>query len=195
MTKRLAEKDAYTEQHTRRVALLAVQVGERLGLSRTRLRTLAVGALVHDIGKLSIPDEVLKKPAPLTDAEYALVRKHPDWGAELLVRVGGFPAAVRGLVRDHHEHLDGRGYPRGLQFDKLGLDTRILTVCDVYDALISTRVYRPPWTKEQAIGLMREQSGTAFDPRCIATLELVVYEQPTVTTSARERVVARSGVA
>jgi len=186
LTKRLAEKDEYTEQHTRRVALLAVEIGERLGLSRSALRTLAVGALVHDIGKLSIPEAVLKKPAVLSDEEYALVQKHAERGAELLARLGGFPAGVCALVRDHHERLDGGGYPRGLRGEELTLDTRILSVCDVYDALISARVYRPPWTREQAIGLLREQAGAAFDPRCITALELVTSEQPSLVMAAAE---------
>ena len=118
ITLRLAEKDEYTEQHTRRVALRAVQVGELLGLSPSRLRTLAIGGLVHDIGKLSVPDAILKKPGPLDDDEYALVQRHPEWGAKLLDELGGFSDPVRSLVRDHHERLDGTGYPRGLSAER-----------------------------------------------------------------------------
>lgn len=179
LTVRLAEKDEYTERHTRRVALRAVQVGERLGLSGGRLRTLAIGGLVHDIGKLSVPDTILKKPGPLDDAEYATVQEHPERGYRLLQGLGTFPEAVRHLVRDHHERLDGRGYPRGLAADEIDLDTRILTVCDVYDALISKRVYRAAWTHEEAMELLRREVGTAFDERCVDALEQVI---------ARERV-------
>ena len=150
LTVRLADKDEYTERHTRRVALLAVRVGEQLGLSANRLRTLAIGGLVHDIGKLAVPDAILKKPAALDDDEYEVVQGHPEWGNKLLSELGGFSQAVRQLVRDHHERLDGAGYPRGLSADKIDLDTRILSVCDVYDALISKRVYRPAWTHEEA---------------------------------------------
>jgi HD-GYP domain-containing protein (c-di-GMP phosphodiesterase class II) len=174
LTVRLADKDAYTERHTRRVALLAVQVGEQLGLSAGRLRTLAIGGLVHDIGKLSVPDAILKKPGALDDDEYEVVQGHPEWGNKLLSELGGFSHAVRQLVRDHHERLDGAGYPRGLSADEIDLDTRILTVCDVYDALISKRVYRPAWTHEDAVALLRRESGTAFDARCVAALEQVV---------------------
>jgi HD-GYP domain-containing protein (c-di-GMP phosphodiesterase class II) len=174
LTVRLADKDAYTERHTRRVALLAVQVGEQLGLSAGRLRTLAIGGLVHDIGKLSVPDGILKKPGALDDGEYEVVQGHPEWGNKLLSELGGFSQAVRQLVRDHHERLDGAGYPRGLSADEIDLDTRILTVCDVYDALISKRVYRPAWTHEDAVALLRRESGTAFDARCVAALERVV---------------------
>jgi len=167
----LAEKDEYTEGHTRRVALLAVEVGEELGLPPARLRELATGGLLHDIGKLSVPDEVLKKPAALDEDEYVLVQKHPVWGDALLGRLG-FSQRVRTLVRDHHERLDGGGYPHGAT--ALSLETRVLTVCDVYDALRSDRVYRAAWTHERAIGLLREEAGTAFDPRCVAALEQVL---------------------
>jgi HD-GYP domain-containing protein (c-di-GMP phosphodiesterase class II) len=174
LTVRLAEKDAYTERHTRRVALLAVQVGEVLGLSGARLRTLAIGALVHDIGKLSVPDTILRKPAALDDDEFAVIRRHPEWGAKLLAELGGFSDAVRALVLNHHERLDGGGYPRGLAAGALDLDTRILTVCDVYDALISKRVYRDAWSHENAMALLRREAGIAFDERCVDALARVV---------------------
>ena len=174
LTVRLADKDEYTERHTRRVALRAVQVGEELGLSASRLRTLAIGALVHDIGKLSVPDAILKKPGPLDDEEYAVIKEHPERGYRLLNELGGFSDAVRHLVRDHHERLDGRGYPRGLAESQIDLDTRILTVCDVYDALISKRVYRGAWAHDEAMELLHCEIGAAFDERCVAALERVV---------------------
>lgn len=170
----LARKDGYTEEHTRRVALRAVQVGEELGLPAARLRTLAIGGLVHDVGKLSVPDEILKKPAPLTDEEFAVIRRHPDWGVGVLGSVGGFGEGVLRLVRDHHERLDGRGYPRGLGAADLGVDVRILAVCDVYDALVSARVYRDAWTHEQAIAVLRKGAGPEFDPACVEALSRVL---------------------
>ena len=176
ITLRLAQKDEYTEQHTRRVAHLAVQIGEELGLSRGRLRQLAIGGLVHDIGKLSVPDSILKKPGPLDNDEFDVIRRHPDWGAKLIDELGGFSEAVRSLVKDHHERLDGRGYPGGLTAEAIALDTRILTVCDVYDALISARVYRPAWTQERAMALLREETGTAFDGRCVDALEKILTD-------------------
>lgn len=177
LTVRLAEKDEYTEGHTRRVALRAVQVGEELGLSPGRLRTLAIGGLLHDIGKLSVPDAVLKKPDSLSDDEFALVRRHPDWGHRLLRELGGFHDPVHRLVLRHHERLDGSGYPDGVAGGALDLDTRILTVCDVYDALISPRVYRPAWSHEGALAFLREQVGAAFDGRCVAALERVLAKE------------------
>jgi HD-GYP domain-containing protein (c-di-GMP phosphodiesterase class II) len=173
LTVTLAEKDAYTERHTRRVAEWAVRVGEELGLSATRLRTLAIGGLVHDIGKLSVPDAILKKPGPLDVDEYATVQEHAERGYRLLAELGGFGEPVRALVRDHHERLDGRGYPRGLVAEQLSLDTRILAVCDVYDALRSKRVYRAAWSHEDAMELLRREAGTAFDERCVDALARV----------------------
>jgi HD-GYP domain-containing protein (c-di-GMP phosphodiesterase class II) len=168
---RLAEKDAYTEGHTRRVALRAVLVGEALGLSAGRLRNLAMGGLLHDMGKLSVPNAILQKPGPLDNGEFSVIKRHPEWGNQLIAELGGFPEGVRRLVLDHHERLDGGGYPRGRQVDDLDLETRILTVCDVYDALISERVYREAWSTERALGLLRKDIGAAFDPDCVVMLE------------------------
>jgi putative nucleotidyltransferase with HDIG domain len=170
----LAQRDDYTEQHTRRVALRAVQVGERLGLSTRHLRAVAMGGLLHDIGKLAVPDAILKKPGPLDEAEYAVIKRHPIWGTRLLDQIGGFPKTVRRLVRDHHERLDGSGYPSRKTAEQIDLHTCILSVCDVYDALISSRVYRPAWTHAEAMALLREQVGTAFDARCVNALAEVL---------------------
>ena len=187
LTVTLAEKDEYTERHTRRVALRAVQVGDELGLSRSRLRTLAIGGLVHDIGKLAIPDEILKKPGPLDDDEYATVKEHAERGYRLLTELGGFGEGVRDLVRDHHERLDGKGYPRGLTAAQLTLDARILAVCDVYDALISKRVYRDAWSEQNAIDYLRAETGTAFDERCVEALARVVGREPARAPAPRRR--------
>jgi HD-GYP domain-containing protein (c-di-GMP phosphodiesterase class II) len=171
---RLADKDEYTEGHTRRVALRAVQIGEELGFPRGRLRTLAIGGWLHDIGKLAVPDSILKKPAPLDERERGVVLKHPQWGVGILCELGGFSEGVHRLVLDHHERLDGAGYPRGLREAQLDLDTRILSVCDVYDALISSRVYRPAWSHADAIAHLRANVGTVFDRRCVEALERVL---------------------
>jgi len=173
LTLSLARKDEYTEEHTRRVALRAVQVGEVLGLTGGRLRALATGALVHDIGKLSVPDAILQKPGPLTDEEFEVIKQHPEWGDRMLVDLG-FGEDVRHLVRSHHERLDGSGYPHGAEGSLISFDARILAVCDVYDALISTRVYRDAWTHERAVKLLRDESGTSFEGKCVSALERVL---------------------
>jgi putative nucleotidyltransferase with HDIG domain len=170
----LAEKDRSTEEHTRRVATLACAVGEELKLPPASLRQLAIGGLLHDMGKLRTPEAILSKPDALTPAEFDCIKRHPEDGARLLADLGGFPREVLDLVLNHHERLDGGGYPRGLNADEICIGTRVLTVCDVYDALVSHRVYRPAWTRERALGLLHEESGAAFDPECVAALERVL---------------------
>jgi HD-GYP domain-containing protein (c-di-GMP phosphodiesterase class II) len=160
---RLAHKDDYTAEHTRGVALRAVQVGEELGLAPARLRELAIG-------------EILQKPGALTDEEYDQIKRHPELGSDL-VRQLGFSAQVARLVLDHHERLDGSGYPRGLGAPDLDIETRIMAVCDVFDALLSKRVYRPAWTLDKALALLRSESGTGFDPACVEALERVIARE------------------
>lgn len=190
LMQRLAEKDASTEEHTRRVALRAVQVGEELGLAPGHLRALAIGGLLHDIGKLSVPNRILQKPGGLEEAEFAVIKRHPEWGLKLLRELGGFSSSAQELVHSHHERLDGKGYPRGLTGSSIELDTRILTVCDVYDALVSPRVYRAAWSHEAALGLLREESGSAFDERCVSALERVLSNEESQPSFTPLRVAA-----
>jgi putative nucleotidyltransferase with HDIG domain len=181
---RLAYKDDYTAEHTRGVALRAVQVGEELGLAPVRLRELAIGGLLHDVGKLAVPNEILQKPGALTDDEFDVIKRHPDVGADLANELG-FSAQVCRLVRDHHERLDGSGYPRGLGAPDLDIETRIMAVCDVFDALLSKRVYRDAWTLEDALGLITQEAGKKFDPACVDALERVIErEQDTAARKA-----------
>jgi HD-GYP domain-containing protein (c-di-GMP phosphodiesterase class II) len=176
---RLGEKDPSTEGHTRRVALLAVAIAERLGLSGSRLRQLALGGLLHDVGKLSVPNEILNKPSRLSDEEFAEIRRHPGAGRELLNELGGFSPLVLDLVERHHERLDGGGYPNRLGADDLDIAVRILTVADVYDALTADRVYREAWPAERALALLEDEAGHAFDPGCVAALrEVVAVAEP-----------------
>ena len=141
------------------MALRAVQVGEELGLPYPRLRELAIGALVHDVGKLSVPNAILQKPSSLTDDEFAVVKRHPEWGHELLGELGGFSKLASRLVLDHHERLDGSGYPRGLRAGELDLETRVIAVCDVFDALMSRRVYREPVDQRRRPGAPPPRGG------------------------------------
>ena len=175
---RLAAKDPSTEGHTRRVATLAVEIGERLGLPESRLRLLALGGLLHDMGKLSVPDHILNKPGALTDEEFAVIKRHPVWGRELLVELGGFPPLVLALVESHHERVDGGGYPNGAAALELELEVRVLTVADVFDALTADRVYRAAWPAERALALLDEGVGTAFDGACVAALRELVAPAP-----------------
>jgi putative nucleotidyltransferase with HDIG domain len=185
---RLGEKDPSTEGHTRRVATLAVAIGEHLGLAEGRLRQLAVGGLLHDVGKLSVPNEILNKPGRLTDDEFDEIRRHPGAGRELLTELGGFSPLVLDLVESHHERLDAGGYPNGVPAGDLDLEVRVLTVADVYDALTADRVCREAWPAERALALLDDETGRAFDPECVAALRAIVAsEQPALSPAPARR--------
>jgi HD-GYP domain-containing protein (c-di-GMP phosphodiesterase class II) len=173
---RLEHKDVSTEQHTRRVAEWAVLIGEELGMAPGRLRELALAGLLHDMGKLTVPTAILTKPGPLDDEEMAVVQMHAEWGDELLAELG-YPESLRRIVRGHHERLDGGGYPDGLRGDELDLPTRIMAVADVYDALVSDRVYRPAWEPARALALLHGGAGEQFDARCVEALERQLDEK------------------
>lgn len=177
---RLERRDVSTEAHTRRVAFLAARVGEELKLSATSRRHLAVGGLLHDIGKLSVPLTILNKPGKLTDDEFAAIQRHPQDGRRLLEELGGFPEPVRALVSDHHERLDGSGYPRGLTAMDMSIETRILAVCDVYDALVSDRVYRAAWSPERAFALLEDEAD-GYDQTVVAALKQALAPTPAPT--------------
>jgi putative nucleotidyltransferase with HDIG domain len=180
---RLEAKDVSTEEHTRRVAEWAVAIGEHLDLAPGRLRDLALAGLLHDIGKLSTAHAILTKPGRLTDAEMDAIRRHPVQGDELL-RELGHPEQIRRGVRGHHERLDGSGYPDGLRGDQIDLETRILAVADVWDALVSPRVYRGAWTPGRAMALLVEESGIAFDARCVEALRAITGVEPAAADDA-----------
>jgi HD-GYP domain-containing protein (c-di-GMP phosphodiesterase class II) len=185
---RLGEKDPSTEGHTRRVATLAVAIGEHPGLPEGRLRQLAVGGLLHDVGKLSVPNEIRNKPGRLTDDEFDEIRRHPGAGRELLAELGGFSPLVLDLVESHHERLDAGGYPNRVPAGDLDLEVRVLTGADVYDALTADRVYREAWPAERALALLDDETGRAFDPECVAALRAIVAsEQPAVSPAPARR--------
>ncbi|HEX5504824.1 MAG TPA: HD domain-containing phosphohydrolase [Thermomicrobiales bacterium] len=170
-------KDPYTRGHTERVTALAVHIGEGLGLSPERLRVLGQAALLHDIGKIGVPDAILQKPGPLTDEEFAVIREHPARGHAIIAGVRGLTAEVGG-VRHHHERLDGSGYPDGLAGAAIPLEARIIAVADVYDALTSQRAYREAWPPARALALIDGEAGAKLDPRCVAALHRVLGAQP-----------------
>ena len=162
-------KDHGTLQHVQRVHSLTRAVAERLGLSGDEFEAVKIGAVLHDIGKLAVPDHILQKPGRLTDAEFRLVQQHAAAG-EAILRPIDFGVPVAGLIRHHHEKLDGTGYPDGLAGDEIALGARILAVIDVYDALVSDRPYRKAWTSAMALEQLRKEAGTSFDPRVVEAL-------------------------
>lgn len=163
-------RDPYTAGHTLRVARLAVRIGEQLGLPPEDLRALAQGGMLHDVGKIRIPHQMLNKPGPLTDEERAIIQRHPEDGYQMAVGLGTL-AAELDVIRHHHERWDGQGYPKGLAGEAIPLLARVLSVADVYDALTSKRAYREPWSEARVRTYLREEAATQFDPRCVAAFE------------------------
>lgn len=163
-------------EHAQGVVELAVQVGERLGLDQGSLRDLEFGALLHDIGKLHVPNEILNKPGSLSEAEWVIVREHPALGQQMLDRVGGVLGEAGRIVRAHHERFDGSGYPDGLIGDAIPLAARIITACDAYNAMTTDRAYRDAMPPSEAVAELRRCSGHQFDPSVVQAL-LWVLEQ------------------
>ncbi len=157
--------DSYTAGHNKRVALHAVQIGQAFGLKPEKLRALAQGGWVHDLGKLKIPQSILNKPSRLEPAERALIEQHPIIGYEY-ARASGFLPEELSIIRHHHERYDGTGYPDQLSGDNIPLLARITAIADVYDALTSRRSYREPMTHSTARDFILARAGTHFDPAC-----------------------------
>ena len=168
-------KDQGTRLHVRRVQSLARAVGRRVGLVGEELQAVETAAVLHDIGKLAVPDQILAKPSRLTDSEFELVKAHPEVG-EAILRPIDFGVDVGSIVRHHHEKMDGSGYPDGLVGDAIPLAARVLGVIDVYDALVSDRPYRQAWRAERALGYLRTQAGSAFDPAVVEALAQAIGE-------------------
>ncbi len=162
-------KSPYTAGHSERVALYTDIIAARMGLSPQRRRWLKRAALLHDLGKLGVSNSVLDKPGALTDEEWVEVRRHPALTQEILSRMAPFEelAVVAGA---HHERLDGRGYPLGMVAAELSLETRIITICDIFDAITAERPYRGPIPVPEALEIMGRMVGTALDPDCYRTL-------------------------
>jgi len=169
----MACRDPYTTGHQRRVAGLARLVGEKMGLESDALQGLYIGGLLHDIGKISVPESILTKPGKLSEEEWALVRSHARQGYEILKETT-FPWPVAGMALHHHERLDGSGYPDGLSGDELSLEVRILGVCDVVEAMSSFRPYRPARSKEEVIEEIKEGSGTKYDDSVVDVVLKVI---------------------
>lgn len=159
-------RDEETEGHTIRVAQLTVQLARELGISGDELSHIHHGALLHDIGKMAIPDRVLLKPGPLTKEEWEIMRQHPVFAYNFLLPITYLRPAID-IPYCHHEKLDGNGYPRGLKGNEIPFPARIFAVVDVWDALTSNRPYRTAWSKEQTLSYIRGEAGSHFDPRVV----------------------------
>ena len=162
-------KDHTTHTHLQRVRTYAVEIGKELGLSADEIEALRAAALLHDIGKLAVPEHIINKPGKLTPEEFEKMKVHPIVGAEILERVA-FPYPVAPIVRFHHERWDGTGYPAGLAAEEIPIGARILSAVDCLDALASDRQYRPAIPLDQAMDKVKEKAGSWFDPKIVALL-------------------------
>ncbi len=170
-------KSPYTAGHSARVALYTDLVAAELGLDEGRRRWLRRGALLHDVGKLGVSNMVLDKPGKLEDAEWEAVKRHAAYTESILSRIAHFGELAR-IAGAHHERLDGRGYPRGLKADEIALETRIITVADIFDAITAERPYRGATPVPKTLEIMGEHVGSAIDARCFDALRRVLHRIP-----------------
>lgn len=162
-TETIEQKDPYTKGHCSRVRNIALAMGRALNFSDEQMHTLEGGSLLHDIGKIGIPEEVLNKPSPLSKTEYTLIREHPVAGERIIKHIELFQA-YRPIIRSHHERMDGKGYPDGLKGEEIPLDVRIVSLADAFDAMTTNRAYRSALPTEFAVEELKLCSGAQFDP-------------------------------
>jgi HD-GYP domain-containing protein (c-di-GMP phosphodiesterase class II) len=166
LSRAIEARDSYTRGHSARVTAIAESIALRLGWEEERLELLQLGGPLHDVGKLAISDDVLRKPGRLDDDELAQIREHPRLGARILLRLSAFRGALP-YVLYHHERWDGTGYPTGRAGEEIPLEARVLAVADAFDAMTSDRPYRPALSREEALAEVERCSGTQFDPEIV----------------------------
>ncbi len=176
----LEMKDEITRDHVVRTGELALRVGERMGMRGRELRRLGLAAMLHDVGKLHTPNEILKKPASLTADEYEIIKNHPVDGERMLLAEASLAEAAP-IVRSHHERVDGRGYPDGLVGDAIPLPSRIIAVCDAVDAMTHDRQYRKAMPMQMAFAILREHAGSQWDPEVVKQVMLTLPAVPSVS--------------
>ena len=166
LAKAIEAKDFYTRGHSERVAQYAVAIAKRLNFSAEELQLMEDVCILHDVGKIGVPESILGKPGPLSDEEYEIIKKHPGIGEEILKNVEYLKPGLS-VVSDHHERPDGKGYPRALKADEINILASIVSVADAYDAMTSDRPYRKALAQDKAVSLIRENVGTQFDERVV----------------------------
>jgi putative nucleotidyltransferase with HDIG domain len=172
--KPLESRDSLIGDHLRAVSRLASRIGSRMSLSPDQMQALTLGALLHDLGKIGVPDQILQKPGRLTDEEYEVIKRHPVLGAEMLAPIEELALAVP-VVRHHHERFDGRGYPDGLRGEDIPLVARVVSVADAFDSMTRDRPYGYGISRQAALEEVERNSGTQFDPRTVRALLEVVW--------------------
>ena len=171
----LEAKDEYTSSHARSITDMVLEVGAELGIEGRDLKRLELGALFHDIGKIGIPSDILRKPGPLDDHEWAVIKTHPELGERILAPIDRL-ADVRPIVRHCHEHFDGSGYPDAKRGEEIPIESRIILTCDAYDAMTTDRPYRKKLPVEEACRRLKESSGRQFDPKVVDAFMSCVHK-------------------
>jgi putative nucleotidyltransferase with HDIG domain len=179
----ISDDDEYTGEHSYGVIALALQIADEMGLDEDERRLVEFGALLHDVGKIAVPKEIINKAGPLDDEEWAVMKQHTVYGQQMLDKVGGSMADVGVVVRGSHERWDGKGYPDGLAGEDVPRAARIVSVADTFSAITTTRSYRKAQSPEAAIEELRRCAGTQFDPHVVAAA-VTVLQRPAPSTPA-----------
>jgi putative nucleotidyltransferase with HDIG domain len=183
LTGAIEAKDGYTESHLRRVSRYAIDVGDRLGLPELEIEKLRYASLLHDVGKIGVPDQLLGKPGPLSENEAEVMRRHPEIGARILRNIDVL-RDVAPVILHHQERFDGAqegefpGYPGGLRGDEIPLGARIIAVVDAFDAMTTDRPYRRALAVDEAVAELRREAGKQFDPAVVETFLSVLDTRP-----------------
>ncbi|WP_051569432.1 HD-GYP domain-containing protein [Alkaliphilus transvaalensis] len=186
LTKTVEAKDPYTDGHSKRVAEYAEKIAKKMGINEMKIDTLKTAALLHDIGKIGISDNILNKPDKLTSEEFDVIKQHPSIGVEILSTVD-FLKEVKEIILQHHEKYDGSGYPHGLRADEISIEAYILAVADAFDAMTSDRSYRKGMTREKAMKILHEDSATHFHPQVVKCFMEILQEDMSVLQNVTEQ--------
>lgn len=179
LTVALGERDHHTRHHSDRVVNLAIEFGRHLGFSQQELTLLSLGAQFHDLGKIGIPDQILRKPAPFEEVEREQMRQHPIIGERIILAIGDEKAPdVARTVRHHHEHFDGSGYPDGLSGQRIPLHARIVSLTDNYDAMAAARPYHQARTHQQVMDILHREVGQKHDPDLLQAFCAAIEKSP-----------------
>lgn len=187
LAKAVYARDPYTASHSRNVMKYARILSEKLQLPERDIYYIEIGALLHDIGKIGVPEHVLMKTGKLTDSEYDAIRKHPEYGYQIVNEIEELKyRGVHDIVLYHHERMDGKGYPKGLKGEEIPLHARIVSVCDAFDAMTTCRSYRPALDVETAVEQLRKHAGFQFDYRIVEVFIRCIEENPSLCSMSKD---------